>query len=210
MDVNLPLSLSQLFSLTFSLSQCICGRLVYLIKVECGDLKLISAWCLQIRLLFIVASVVVWWSGLCTVAPGRVKEKKSKSARGSSSLPVMALEACASAGERDHHPGYPCPSFQPTCVSCLHYWPLRTYNFFSEIAAPVLHAEVHSKLKENVINSPYLVFICKHVQGATSGRLSECWHDQSLNGPFVGLRTAWCGLLPFGFHPTASCFEDPT
>lgn len=68
--------------LTFSMYLWSAG----LIKVECGDLKLISAWCLQIRLLFIVASVVVWWSGLCTVSPGRVKEKKSKPARESSSL----------------------------------------------------------------------------------------------------------------------------
>lgn len=69
------LSFSQLVFLTSMDS----GWLVCLIKAQCADLMLISAQCLQVRLLFIFASAIVWWSGVCTVAPGREEEKENKS-----------------------------------------------------------------------------------------------------------------------------------
>ena len=69
------LSFSQLVFLT----SMDLGWLVCLIKAQCADLMLISAQCLQVRLLFIFASAIVWWSGVCTVAPGREEEKENKS-----------------------------------------------------------------------------------------------------------------------------------
>ena len=54
---------------------------------------------LQIRLFFIVAGVVVGWSGLHTVASDRGEKRKNRSASWGSPFPVMRLEACDNAGE---------------------------------------------------------------------------------------------------------------
>lgn len=50
---------------------------------------------------FLFASAIVWWSGVCTVAPGREEEKESKSVSRGSLFLVLVLEI---SGERDHHP----------------------------------------------------------------------------------------------------------
>lgn len=99
MDVNFSLSLSPLLSLTFTLSQCIWGWLVCLITVGCADLKLLSAQLLQFRLFFIVAEVVVGWSGLHAVASDRQEKRKNRYASWGRPFPLMRLEACANTGQ---------------------------------------------------------------------------------------------------------------
>lgn len=178
------------------------GWLVCLIKAQCADLMLISAQCLQVRLLFIFASAIVWWSGVCTVAPGREEEKENKSLwAGLAPSVSWRLKPLLEPGRETITLRFLLGtlSHSPACL-CIFFASVAAQNFFfSETAAPILHTEIRAMLGWWYGYYQFASLSCSYLQVCTRSSFRQAWWMLTwpmFKRAYVGLRTARCELLP--------------